>query len=259
MLLKLENVVKRFGGNTAVNGFSMGMEQEEIIGIIGPNGAGKTTIFNLISGIYSVDEGDITLEDESILRIPQELRAKRGIGRTFQNIRLFPTLDVLSNVKISFDQRPTYSMLEAIMRLPRAIRSDRNTTKEALECLELVGLTRYKNDKPENLPYGLQRRLEIARALALKPKVFMLDEPAAGLNPDECMELVRFLKALIAREKIGILIIEHRMDVIMNLCDRIYVQDFGTNIAVGTPEEIQRDPKVLSAYLGGNEDAAQCQ
>lgn len=251
MLLRIEKVHKCFGGNIAVNDFSMEMRDGEVVGIIGPNGAGKTTIFNLISGIYPVDRGEIFLQGENITRMPQEIRARRGIGRTFQNIRLFPTLSALDNVKISFDYKPSYTMLEMLLHLPRKLRADREAKKGALACLETVGLLRYANDRPANLPYGLQRKLEIARALALVPKVLMLDEPAAGLNPEECMDLVDFLKGIIASHGVGILIIEHRMDVIMNLCDRIYVQDFGTNIARGTPAEIQSDERVLAAYLGG--------
>ena len=253
-LLKVENIGKTFGGVCAVNGFSMELEKGEVVGIIGPNGAGKTTIFNLISKVYPTDCGKLWLDGQDISGYSQEQAARSGIGRTFQNIRLFTGLSVLDNVKVSCDYKPRYSLVEAILSLPRAIRGKKKTEEVAMACLQAVGMERFADERPGNLPYGLQRRLEIARALALKPKVLMLDEPAAGLNPEECMELVSFLKEIIKKFDLALVIIEHRMDVVMNLCDRIYVQDFGINIASGTPVEIQNNPKVLAAYLGEGDD-----
>lgn len=253
-LLKVDNIGKTFGGVCAVDSFSMELDRREVVGIIGPNGAGKTTIFNLISKVYKTDCGGLWLDGADISGYTQEQAARSGIGRTFQNIRLFTGLSVLDNVKVSCDYKPRYSLLEAVLSLPRAVKGKKQTEAEAMDCLKAVGLERFANERPGNLPYGMQRRLEIARALALKPKVLMLDEPAAGLNPEECVELVSFLKDVTQRFDLALLIIEHRMDVVMNLCDRIYVQDFGKNIAVGTPIEIQRNPKVLAAYLGEGDD-----
>ncbi|WRS27424.1 ABC transporter ATP-binding protein [Oscillospiraceae bacterium MB08-C2-2] len=249
-LLKVENIAKSFGGVNAVVDFSMEMDKGEVVGIIGPNGAGKTTIFNLISKVYTPDQGKLWLDGEEISGFTQEQAARRGIGRTFQNIRLFSGLSVLDNVKVSCDYKPRYSMAEAVFSLPRCAKGNKETTREAMECLCSVGMEKYAYDRPSNLPYGLQRRLEIARALALRPKVLMLDEPAAGLNPEECLNMVDFLREIIEKFGLALLIIEHRMDVVMNLCDKIYVQDFGKNIASGTPLEIQCNPKVLAAYLG---------
>lgn len=253
-LLNVQNITKRFGGIVAVDDFSMVVDKNEIVGIIGPNGAGKTTIYNLISKVYDIDgKGSIYLEDKEITKFKQEHVAKLGIARTFQNIRLFQSLTVLDNVKVPLDYQPRYTFLETLLLLPRRWRGERKTKEEAMECLELVGLAHLCNEKPSNLPYGLQRRLEIARALALNPKVLLLDEPAAGLNPEEAFGLVDFLKEIMKKLDISMILIEHRMDVIMELCDKIYVQDFGKTIAVGTPKEIQTNPCVLAAYLGEEE------
>lgn len=249
-LLKGENLSKRFGGVVAVDGFNIEINEKEIVGIIGPNGAGKTTIFNLISKVYEPDTGSIFIGDKDITRFKQEVVAKSGIARTFQNIRLFKGLTVLDNVKVSCDYHPRYSLIEGICMLPRKFKGEKTIKSESMECLKLVGLEHLAGEKPENLPYGMQRKLEIARALALKPKLIMLDEPAAGLNPEETWGLIGFLKDIMQKTDVSMLIIEHRMDVIMELCDKIYVQDFGRTIAVGTPEEIQNNPDVLAAYLG---------
>lgn len=251
MLLNIEHISKRFGGVVAVDDFSMHMDSNEIVGIIGPNGAGKTTIFNLISRVYKSDTGTIELDGINLANVSQEQAARLGIGRTFQNIRLFSTLNVLDNVKISLDYTPRYSLVEALLPTPRKIRGEKSVEQEAIRCLELVELDKYAYDKPANLPYGLQRRLEIARALAMRPKVLMLDEPAAGLNNDECLGLNEFIHVIAEKFQVSLLIIEHRMDVIMNVCKRIYVQDFGRNIAVGAPSDIQTNEDVLAAYLGG--------
>ena len=249
-LLKVDNISKRFGGVQAVSSFSMEMEKGDIVAIIGPNGAGKTTIFNLISKVCAPDSGSIFLDNVDITHMSQECVAREGIGRTFQNIRLFSTLNILENVKVACDYKAKCSMAEAIFKLPRSFSSEKAITEEAMKCLKTVGMADLAMERPANLPYGLQRRLEIARALAMHPKVLLLDEPAAGLNPEECLQLVDFLKKMIVKFNTSLIIIEHRMDVVMNMCQKIYVQDFGKNIAMGTPQEIQNDPVVLKAYLG---------
>lgn len=253
-LLKIENLSKSFGGVNAVVDFNMELNKNEVVGIIGPNGAGKTTIFNLISSVYTPDQGNILFEGKDITGFSQIHKARHGIGRTFQNIRLFSTLNVLDNVKVACDYKAECTMLESILRLPRSFKSERAIAEEAMHCLEVLGLDHLAMERPGNLPYGMQRRLEIARALVMHPKVLMLDEPAAGLNPEECFELVDFLKDILIKFDTSLLIIEHRMDVIMNLCQKIYVQDFGRNIACGRPDEIQCDNAVLCAYLGEDED-----
>lgn len=249
-MLKVENISKRFGGVVAVDNFSLELEKNHTVGIIGPNGAGKTTIFNLISGICDVDSGKVTFEDKDLTNKGQEKVAQSGIARTFQNIRLFKGLNVLDNVKAASDYNARYNFLEALLKIGRARTEEKRIEKEAWEYLKLVKLDKYAKENPENLSYGLQRRLEIARALALKPKVLLLDEPAAGLNPEEVFGLIDFIKELKSMLGISIIVIEHRMDVIMELCQFIYVMDFGINIAKGTPEEIQTNEVVLAAYLG---------
>lgn len=252
-ILEIDGISKRFGGVVAVDNFSMTLDRNQIVGIIGPNGAGKTTIFNLISGVYDVDSGDIKLEGKDITNLPQEQISQRGIARTFQNIRLFNSLSVLDNVKISCDKDSDYKLFGALFKTKRARKGEVSIEEEAYRYLELVNLDKYADEKPGSLPYGLQRHLEIARALALKPKVMLLDEPAAGLNPEEVVELIKFIRNLKEDHNLPIIIIEHKMDVIMQLCDYIYVQDFGNTIASGTPSEIQTNPAVISAYLGEEE------
>ena len=249
-IVEMRNVSKNFGGVAAVKDFSMQVEEGKNVGIIGPNGAGKTTIFNLISGIYKPDSGSIHLCSEEITGMPQEKIAVRGLGRTFQNIRLFNELSVLDNVRTALDHACGYGVSETMLFLPRYRKNERRIRQEAWEYLRVVGLEQYEDDRPSNLPYGIQRRLEIARALAMRPRVLMLDEPAAGLNSEELFELIDFIRKIKKQFSLSLLMIEHKMDFIMELCDTIYVQDFGRNIAVGPPEEIQKDPHVIAAYLG---------
>lgn len=249
-IIEMRNVTKRFSGVTAVNNLSLDLKQGTTVGIIGPNGAGKTTILNLISHITDADEGTISFCGVDVTHMSQEKIARLGLGRTFQNIRLFNELSVLDNVRAALDNQEKYTLVEAMLRLPRRQKGEKRIREEAEKCLEVVGLLKYKDMMPSNLPYGVRRRLEIARALALKPKVLMLDEPAAGLNPDEMMELIDFVRFIREKYQLSVLIIEHKMDVIMELCDTIYVQDFGHTIAVGKPEEIQQNEKVIAAYLG---------
>lgn len=253
-VLKLEHLRKSFGGVEAVKDFSFSIDAGEIIAIIGPNGAGKTTIFNLISKIYQPDEGTLTFAGEDITKTSQIETARLGVSRTFQNTRLFTGLNVLDNVKVALDFDGKYSLIEAMFLLPRRWKRERETTRRAMECLKLLNLDQYANVRPSNLPYGIQRRVEIARALVSNPKILMLDEPAAGLNPEEVFQLVDFIREIHEKyPKLAILVIEHRMDLVMNLSDYIYVQDFGQTIAKGVPEEIQNDPLVLKAYLGEEE------
>lgn len=253
-ILKTTNIHKNFGGVVAVKDFSFEIDEGQIIAIIGPNGAGKTTIFNLISKIYESDGGSISFDGRDITKKSQIEVARMGISRTFQNTRLFTGLNVIDNVKVALDFSGKYSLIEAMLMLPRRWKMEKETTRRAMECLKLLNLDQYAMQRPSNLPYGIQRRVEIARALVSNPKVLMLDEPAAGLNPEEVFQLLDFLHEIKEKyPKIAILIIEHRMDLVMNMSDYIYVQDFGETIAQGIPCEIQNNPLVLKAYLGEEE------
>ena len=253
-MLKCTDISMSFGGVKAVDHFSMMLGKGEIRGIIGPNGAGKTTIFNVLSRIYEQDSGSITFDGQSIDTLDQVAVARMGLARTFQNIRLFSGLSVLDNVKVSLDYSGKYSFFEAMFLLPRRAKQERLTNDKAMKCLQVLNLEQYASLRPSNLPYGLQRRVEIARALVSEPKVLMLDEPAAGLNPEEVFELIDFIKQIKnLHPDLAILVIEHRMDLIMNLCEYLYVQNFGYTIAEGEPLDIQRNEAVLSAYLGEDE------
>ena len=250
-ILKIENLSKNFGGVAAVRNFNFEIEPGSITAIIGPNGAGKTTIFNLISKIYEFDTGSIVFNGVDITKKSQIEVARLGISRTFQNTRLFTGLSVLDNVKVALDYDGKCSLIEAMLLLPRYWKHEKEVKQKAMDCLKLLQLDQYANTRPANLPYGIQRRVEIARALVSNPKVLMLDEPAAGLNPEEVFQLVDFIRDIkVKYPDLAILVIEHRMDLVMNLCDYIYVQDFGQTIAQGVPEEIQNNPLVLKAYLG---------
>ena len=250
-VLKTEHLHKNFGGVVAVKDFSFHVNAGQVVAIIGPNGAGKTTIFNLISKIYEPDQGTVILDGEDVTKNTQIVVARKGISRTFQNTRLFTGLNVLDNVKVALDFAGKYSLVEAMLLLPRRWKQEKETTQRAMDCLKLLNLDQYASMRPSNLPYGIQRRVEIARALATNPKVLMLDEPAAGLNPEEVFQLMDFIREIKQHyPKLAILVIEHRMDLVMNLSDYIYVQDFGQTIAQGVPEEIRNNPLVLKAYLG---------
>jgi branched-chain amino acid transport system ATP-binding protein len=253
-LLQIENVTKRFGGLCAISQCSLAIEAGRTHGIIGPNGAGKTTLFNLITGIYKPTEGAIRFRGESIAGLRPGRIALKGIARTFQNIRLCKNLTALDNVRIAFDSQLHHTSLEALFRLPRQGRDERLSIDESLRLLEPFGLAEHAHAVAGELPYGLQRKLEIARALALKPSVLLLDEPAAGMNTGETAALTEFLRWVRDEYKVTLVLIEHHMHLVMNLCDRITVLDFGQTIAEGTPAEIRENPRVIEAYLGGTED-----
>ena len=251
--LEVSHVSKAFSGVRAVNDVTVSVDKGEIISIIGPNGAGKTTLFNLISGIYPVDNGSVKLEGVEMTGKPQHLITKAGIGRTFQNIRLFQGLTVLENVMTANDPNCNYNLLDSMLHLPRRRKQDKENRELSLHYMDIVGIADYANEQPSSLPYGLQRKLEIARALATNPKVLLLDEPGAGLNPAEIVELIALIRHLHETLDLGILVIDHRMKLIMELSKYIYVLNFGEMLAQGTPAEIQNNKDVTSAYMGKEE------
>lgn len=254
ILLELRNVTKKFGGLTAVGNMDFQVEKDSILGLIGPNGAGKTTIFNLITGIYRVTEGDILFENKEINSLQPFQVADMGITRTFQNIRLFKKLTTYDNILTACHYNTNYTIIDAIARNKKYREGEKKLHAQVEELLEIMELTDRKNLVAGNLPYGLQRRLEIARALALNPKLLMLDEPAAGMNPDETIKLMELIKEIRKRFNLTILVIEHHMDLIMGVCDKIVVLNFGKKLAEGNTQEIQNNSKVIEAYLGEEED-----
>ncbi len=257
-LLEVEHLTKRFGGLVAVSDFNLSLEEGELVGLIGPNGAGKTTIFNMITGIYRPTEGVIRFGPENLVGKEPHVIANLGIARTFQNLRIFKDMTVLQNVLIGAQMETSYSIFDAVFRTPK-FRSQENRSRERAESLlDITGLADYASMKASSLPYGYQRRLEIARALALQPKILLLDEPAAGMNPEETLELMDFIKSIHKTFGLAILLIEHHMDVVMGLCDRIIVLNFGQILAKGSPTEIQSNPSVIAAYLGEEDESAQC-
>ena len=252
-LLEIKHIYKNFGGLRAIDDFSLEADSGEIHGIIGPNGAGKTTIFNTITGVYHPEQGEVWLDGNNITKLPQYKITHMGIGRTFQNIRIFKGLTVEENVMCAFDPQSKYSILGGILPTPNRIREEKRGRDLSRKYLEVVGMLDYKDEKPENLSYGNQRKVEIARALICKPKVLLLDEPAAGLTPTEVSELTELIKKVSADFGFAILLIEHRLDLVMSISDIIHVQNFGKTIAVGTAQEVQNDPAVIEAYLGAEE------
>ncbi|OUO93969.1 ABC transporter ATP-binding protein [Cloacibacillus sp. An23] len=252
-LLELKEVNKKFGGVHAVRDMTFKIEKGELAGLIGPNGAGKTTIFNLVTGVYDVTSGDIVFKGESIAKLKTFQVISRGIARTFQNLRLFAASSVLENVMTAAQQHYKYNFLEAVTHMGRWRSKEAATRKESMELLDRVGLADRANQAAGTLPYGLQRRLEIARAISLQPELLLLDEPAAGMNADEVLQLNDLITGIHRDFNLTILLIEHHMDMVMAICPHIVCMNFGAKIAEGTPSEIQSHPDVLKAYLGEEE------
>ncbi|MDN5352228.1 MAG: branched-chain amino acid transport system ATP-binding protein [Clostridiales bacterium] len=249
-LLEATNICMQFGGLRAVDNFNLEINEHELVGLIGPNGAGKTTVFNMLTGVYIPTEGDIKIDGSSVVgKKPYEI-VRAGAARTFQNIRLFKDLTVLDNIKIAFHNELHYSTLEGLLRLPRYWADEKHATEACLAFLDIFDMADYADNLARNLPYGKQRKLEIARALATKPKILMLDEPAAGMNPQETKELMDTIQLIRKKFDIAILLIEHDMNLVMGICERIVVLDYGRIIAKGTPEETKNNPDVIRVYLG---------
>ena len=255
-VLEVTHATMRFGGLVAVNDLSMHIDSQEIVALIGPNGAGKTTAFNMITGVYTPTEGSVILQGRSITGMRPDRIAAAGIARTFQNIRLFKALTVLDNVLIAQHVRLTASWLGAVLRAPRYRKEEARAYERAKELLTYMGLWEERGEISSSLPYGMQRKLEIARALATQPTLLLLDEPAAGMNPAESAELTELIRGIRDHYHLTVLLIEHHMDVVMDISDRIYVLNYGGLIAEGMPTEIQQNDDVIRAYLGGDDDEA---
>ena len=253
IILKFEHVVKRFGGITASNDINIDVPKGSIYGIIGPNGAGKTTLFNMVTGVYDCTEGEIRFLDQKINGLPTHIIAQKGIARTFQNIRLFGDLSVYENLLTACQKNISYSLMDGILRTRKCRKQEEEMQKYCNTLLKEVGLYEMRDQRANNLPYGMQRRLEIARALAVRPQIILLDEPAAGMNEEESAQLSEFIRTIRDTKEITVVIIDHHMDVIMSSCDKISVLNFGTLLAAGKPWEIQNNPEVISAYLGVDE------
>jgi branched-chain amino acid transport system ATP-binding protein len=249
-LLEIDNLTVQFGGLRAVSGVNLGLNPGQLIGLIGPNGAGKTTVFNVITGVYHPTDGDVRMAGRSIAGRPPFRINRCGIARTFQNIRLFASLSVLDNVLVGVHQSLTHGLWGSALRTPHHLREEELCVHRAFNLLDVLGLSSHSERVAGTLSYGDQRRLEIARALATAPKILLLDEPAAGMNPAEKLELMQLIRFIRDRFGVSILLIEHDMKLVMTICERITVLDHGETIAVGTPQEIQCHPDVIEAYLG---------
>lgn len=249
-VLKANNISIVFGGLHAVEDFTIEIKEGELVGLIGPNGAGKTTVFNMLTGVYVPTSGTVELRGQDVTKLSPHARVKIGISRTFQNIRLFKRMSVLENVKVSSNVHMNYGIFSAIFKTKKYWEEEDKATKEALDILEVLGLLEYKDEQAQNLPYGKQRKLEIARALASHPAILCLDEPAAGMNPIETEELMETIQIVREKFNTAILLIEHDMKLVMGICEWIKVISFGKEIATGTPAEIKNNKEVIAAYLG---------
>lgn len=249
-VLEIRGLGIDFGGLTAVNDLDMDVYENEIYGLIGPNGAGKTTVFNMLTKVYQPSRGTIVLDGQDMAKLDPVEANMAGVARTFQNIRLFSNLSVLDNVKTGMHNSINYNLVTSILRLPKYYKEEKEADERALAILDVFGLKEEAETIAGNLPYGAQRRLEIARALATEPKLLLLDEPAAGMNPQETESLMEMIKTIRDHFHISILLIEHDMQLVMGICERITVLNFGTTLAQGLPAEIQKNPEVIKAYIG---------
>ena len=249
-ILKAENLTILFGGLKAVDNFSIEIKEGELVGLIGPNGAGKTTVFNMLTGVYVPTSGKVYLRGKDVTTLSPHKRVEIGISRTFQNIRLFKRMSVLENVKLSSNVHMNYGIFDGIFKTKKYFEQEDKATAAAMEILEDLGLAEYKDELAQNLPYGKQRKLEIARALASKPSILCLDEPAAGMNPIETEELMETIETVRKKYKTAVLLIEHDMKLVMGICEWIKVISFGKEIATGTPDQIKNNQEVITAYLG---------
>ncbi len=253
-LLVAKNISISFGALKAVDKFNLEIKSGELIGLIGPNGAGKTTIFNILTGVYNASSGEYTLDGENVIKTSTSVLVKKGLARTFQNIRLFKYLSVLDNVVAAYNFRMKYGILSGMLRFPNFWREEKEAKEKAMALLKIFDLDKYANMHAGNLPYGEQRKLEIARAMATEPKILLLDEPAAGMNPKETEDLMNTIKLIRDKFGIAVLLIEHDMKLVLGICERLVVLNYGQILASGDPQEVINNPKVVEAYLGKEED-----